>query len=145
MEVETDSRRPIIKDGLFEPWNAVEARRDPIAGLGHGAGNPDVTWFVGTDQAESAEMAEQTDTGDGERRKNRGELWFGRCCGSLLRCGQGALSLTFKTDPRMKWRWGSRLPNFKKKQIPRCARDDNALVGRWRRPHGRQKPFGFAA
>jgi hypothetical protein len=43
-------------------------------------------------------MTEETNTDYGERGKNRGEVQFWRCCGRLLRCAQGALSLTFKID-----------------------------------------------
>ena len=76
MQDKTDGRRPVIKDGLFEPRGAVEPRSDPVAGLGHGAGDPGVARLVGSDQAEGAEMREEADGDDGDRGENRGEICF---------------------------------------------------------------------
>src|SRR5258708_1564790 len=60
-ELETECRAPVIKNGPFKPRLSVEARRDPVAGLGHLARYPGVARLVGSDEADGAEMAEITD------------------------------------------------------------------------------------
>ena len=74
----TGGGSPIIKDGLFEPRRSIEAGSNPIAGLGHSAGDPGVSRFVGSNQAESAQVAEEADKDDGDRGENRGEACFRR-------------------------------------------------------------------
>ena len=59
-EFEEDSGGPIVKDRLFEPRLAVEARSDPVAGFGHVASDPGVARFVRSDEADGAQVAEIT-------------------------------------------------------------------------------------
>src|SRR5580658_391867 len=92
MHRESDCSRPIIKDGLFKPRGSPKFWRNPVAGFGHGAGDPGVARFVGTDQADGAEVCEQRDEnyqrGGNECRDVRIALRF-------CRFAQSAMSLTF--------------------------------------------------
>ena len=91
MHLESDSRSPVIKDGFFKPRGTPEFRRDPVAGLDHGACDPCVARFVGTDQADGAKVREQRDQnyqrGCDERCDVRVALRF-------CRFAQSAMSLT---------------------------------------------------
>jgi hypothetical protein len=64
--------------GFSNHGAAVQARGNPVAGLGHGAGDPHVAGFVGADEAEGAELAEKANADDGDRGENRGEICFWR-------------------------------------------------------------------
>ena len=57
-EFEAEGSAPIIEWGLFEPGLAVEMWCDPVAGFGHVAGDPCVARFIGTDEADGAEIVE---------------------------------------------------------------------------------------
>ena len=78
VQCETERGGPVIEDGLFEPRAAVETGSYPVAGLGHGAGDPGVARLVGTDEAEGAEVAEKAEADDGGRGENRGGVCFRR-------------------------------------------------------------------
>ena len=101
-EFEADGGAPIIERRLLEPGLAVEARRDPIAGLGHVAGDPCVARFVGADKpiaprwlkianVKSDENEDEPDDARGEtvcrhwRRRGRFGRRFCRHAASLAR------------------------------------------------------------
>ncbi len=65
-EFEAEGCAPVVERRLLEPGLSVEARRDPVAGFGHVAGDPGVARFVGADEADGAEMAEVADVESGE-------------------------------------------------------------------------------
>ncbi len=58
-EVKQESHRgsPIIENWLLKPRLAEKSRRNPVAGLGHSARDPDVSWLVGANQTDGAEVA----------------------------------------------------------------------------------------
>ena len=57
---------PIIERRLLKPGLAVKARRHPIAGFGHIAGDPCVARLIWADEAERAEMVEVAEVQCGE-------------------------------------------------------------------------------
>lgn len=71
MKTEAESCGPIIKNWFFEPRLPIKSRRDPIACLGHGARNPGVAWFVGAEEPNRSEIAEEAHN-DGESGAERG-------------------------------------------------------------------------
>ena len=76
VQAKSDGGSPVIENRLFEPRLAVEAGSDPVAGLGHGARDPDVTRLVGTDEADCAEASEQAkDTCERGCDRRRSQPW----------------------------------------------------------------------
>jgi len=66
-EFEAQRAAPIVERWLFEPRFSIQARGYPVAGFGHVARDPGVTWLIGTDEADGAEVAEVADV---ERRRD---------------------------------------------------------------------------
>ena len=127
-EFEAERGAPIIEDGLFKPGLAVKTRRDPIASLRHGAGDPGVTRFVGTDEADGAEIMEIADVECGQDQEDRGEAGHGRFrerigCGVVgLRHGSKSLALSVYLGMVDVGDFGGK---GGEKQVPRFARDDH--------------------
>src|SRR5208283_268641 len=65
-KLEAEGCGPVIEDRLFEPRLAIEARSNPVAGLGHVPCNPGVARLVGTDEADDAEIVEVAEIERGE-------------------------------------------------------------------------------
>lgn len=60
-KLKAKSRAPVVKYRLFEPWFAIEAWSDPVAGFDHGTSNPRVAGFVRPDQAHDTKIVEIAD------------------------------------------------------------------------------------
>lgn len=64
---------PVEERRFFEPGRAPEGGGDPVAGAGHGATDGGVTWFIRTEQADSAEV-EEVEAGGGEKEGEQGQI-----------------------------------------------------------------------
>ena len=99
-ELEAERGAPIVKWWLFKPGFAVEARGDVIAGFLHVAGDPSVARFVGTNEADGAEIMEVTKVESGEDQDEPQEArWEREGCGGgefggVLGHGKRSLALS---------------------------------------------------
>src|SRR6266705_1092790 len=97
-ELEAKCRAPVEERRLLKPRLSIEARGDPIAGLGHVARDPGVARLVRPDEADGAKMAEVADVERGCDENGPANSSGGagaRVLGNWSGCfGHGKLSLT---------------------------------------------------
>ncbi len=97
-ELEAKCRAPVEERRLLKPRLSIEARGDPIGGLGHVARDPGVTRLVRPDEADGAKMAEVADVERGCDENGPANSSGGagaRVLGNWSGCfGHGKLSLT---------------------------------------------------